>query len=123
MTHEQRYDALVIGDGQAGGPLSTALAGAGRRTAVIEREHAGGTCVNMGCTPTRTIMQSGVTSPRQRRVPYAVGAMRARRSGTALHRSHRTRLDGDGDGRGHLGHQGGMLVIGQQREELVPPGP
>jgi hypothetical protein len=41
-----------IGDGQAGGPLSMALARAGRRTAVIEREHAGGTCVKMDCTPT-----------------------------------------------------------------------
>ena len=123
MAREQRYDALVIGDGQAGGPLSTTLVAAGRRTAVIEREQAGGTCMHVGCTRTKTIMRSGVTSPRQRRRPDAVGAMRARRSGVALHRSHRTRLDGDGDGRGHLGHQGGMLVIGQQREELVPPGP
>jgi choline dehydrogenase-like flavoprotein len=58
VTHEQRYDALIIGDGQAGGPLSTALAAAGRRTAVIEREHAGGTCVNVGCTPTKTMVAS-----------------------------------------------------------------
>jgi pyruvate/2-oxoglutarate dehydrogenase complex dihydrolipoamide dehydrogenase (E3) component len=58
VAHEQLYDAIIIGDGQAGGPLSTALAGAGRRTAVIEREHAGGTCVNVGCTPTKTMVAS-----------------------------------------------------------------
>jgi pyruvate/2-oxoglutarate dehydrogenase complex dihydrolipoamide dehydrogenase (E3) component len=49
----------VIGSGQAGGPLATALAGAGRRTALIEREHVGGTCVNEGCTPTKTMVASG----------------------------------------------------------------
>ncbi len=48
---ETRYDAIVIGAGQAGGPLATALARAGRTTALIEREHVGGTCVNEGCTP------------------------------------------------------------------------
>jgi pyruvate/2-oxoglutarate dehydrogenase complex dihydrolipoamide dehydrogenase (E3) component len=52
------YDAIVVGAGQAGGPLSTALAKAGRRTALIEREHVGGTCVNEGCTPTKTMVAS-----------------------------------------------------------------
>src|SRR5438105_1647561 len=50
MAQSERYDAIIIGDGQAGGPLSTALAGARRTVAVIEREHAGGTCINVGCT-------------------------------------------------------------------------
>jgi pyruvate/2-oxoglutarate dehydrogenase complex dihydrolipoamide dehydrogenase (E3) component len=54
----ERYDAIVIGAGQAGGPLATALAGAGRRVALIEREHVGGTCVNEGCTPTKTMVAS-----------------------------------------------------------------
>src|SRR5215467_6746881 len=53
-----RYDAIVIGAGQAGVPLSQALAGAGMRTALIEREHVGGTCVNEGCTPTKTMVAS-----------------------------------------------------------------
>ena len=53
-----RYDAIVIGSGQAGTPLARALAGAGRRTALIEREHVGGTCVNEGCTPTKTMVAS-----------------------------------------------------------------
>ncbi|MCC7449357.1 MAG: mercuric reductase [Anaerolineae bacterium] len=50
------YDAIVIGAGQAGGPLATALAKAGRKTALIEREHVGGTCINEGCTPTKTMV-------------------------------------------------------------------
>src|SRR6266540_1238670 len=59
MTAVQRYDAIVIGAGQAGGPLSSALARAGKRTALIEREHVGGTCINEGCTPTKTMVASG----------------------------------------------------------------
>jgi pyruvate/2-oxoglutarate dehydrogenase complex dihydrolipoamide dehydrogenase (E3) component len=55
----EQYDAIVIGAGQAGGPLAGALARAGRRTALIEREHVGGTCVNEGCTPTKTMVASG----------------------------------------------------------------
>src|SRR6266700_2600287 len=58
MTSQTEYDAIVIGAGQAGGPLSTALARAGRRTAIIEREHVGGTCINEGCTPTKTMVAS-----------------------------------------------------------------
>src|SRR5260370_1154728 len=53
------YDAIVIGAGQAGTPLSQGLAGAGMRTALIEREHVGGTCINEGCTPTKTMVASG----------------------------------------------------------------
>src|SRR5579864_3985342 len=52
------YDAIVIGSGQAGTPLARALAGAGRRTALVEREHVGGTCINEGCTPTKTMVAS-----------------------------------------------------------------
>jgi len=53
-----RYDDIVIGAGQAGGPLSTALAGEGRRVVLVEREHVGGTCINYGCTPTKTMVAS-----------------------------------------------------------------
>lgn len=53
------YDAIVIGSGQAGTPLSQALARAGMRTALVEREHVGGTCINEGCTPTKTMVASG----------------------------------------------------------------
>jgi len=58
MTTAQ-YDAIVIGSGQAGTPLCTALANAGLRTALVEREHVGGTCINEGCTPTKTMVASG----------------------------------------------------------------
>jgi len=59
MTTPQQYDALIIGSGQAGTPLATALADAGMRTALIERKHVGGTCINEGCTPTKTMVASG----------------------------------------------------------------
>ena len=59
MTNPQQYDAIVIGSGQAGTPLSTALAKAGMHTALVERKHVGGTCVNEGCTPTKTMVASG----------------------------------------------------------------
>src|SRR5438552_19197276 len=58
MTTTKDYDAIVIGAGQAGGPLSTALANAGRKTALIECIHVGGTCINEGCTPTKTMVAS-----------------------------------------------------------------
>jgi pyruvate/2-oxoglutarate dehydrogenase complex dihydrolipoamide dehydrogenase (E3) component len=53
-----KYDAIVIGTGQGGKPLSIALANAGWKTAVIEREDVGGTCINVGCTPTKTMVAS-----------------------------------------------------------------
>src|SRR5580700_714732 len=59
MTIADQYDAVIIGSGQAGTPLSTTLAEAGMRTALIERKHVGGTCVNEGCTPTKTMVASG----------------------------------------------------------------
>src|SRR5271165_5315453 len=58
MTPPQQYDAIIIGSGQAGTPLSTALAQAGMHTALVERKHVGGTCVNEGCTPTKTMVAS-----------------------------------------------------------------
>ena len=52
------YDAIVIGTGQAGPSLSAELAGAGQQVAVVERHRFGGTCVNVGCTPTKTLVAS-----------------------------------------------------------------
>src|SRR5689334_16324544 len=59
MTSFKEFDAIIIGSGQAGTPLSVALAQSGMRTALIERKHVGGTCVNEGCTPTKTMVASG----------------------------------------------------------------
>jgi pyruvate/2-oxoglutarate dehydrogenase complex dihydrolipoamide dehydrogenase (E3) component len=53
-----KYDAILIGAGQANNPLSTALAGAGWSVALVEREHVGGTCINEGCTPSKTMIAS-----------------------------------------------------------------
>ncbi|MDQ3327823.1 MAG: mercuric reductase [Chloroflexota bacterium] len=75
----QQYDAIVIGSGQAGGPLATALVGAGRKTALIEREHVGGTCINEGCTPSKTMVASARVAHLARRgADYGVhtGAVR-----------------------------------------------
>ena len=54
----ERYDAIVIGTGQAGPSLAVRFAKAGRRTAIIERKRFGGTCVNNGCIPTKTLIAS-----------------------------------------------------------------
>jgi pyruvate/2-oxoglutarate dehydrogenase complex dihydrolipoamide dehydrogenase (E3) component len=58
MPESKRYDAIVIGSGQGGTPLSRALAKAGKKTVLVEREFIGGTCVNVGCTPTKTMFNS-----------------------------------------------------------------
>jgi len=52
------YDLAIIGSGQGGTPLAGAFARAGKRTALIERVHVGGTCINEGCTPTKTMVAS-----------------------------------------------------------------
>ena len=59
MTTLQRYDAIVIGASTAAvSRLCPTLAQAGWKTALIEREHVGGTCVNVGCMPTKTMVAS-----------------------------------------------------------------
>jgi pyruvate/2-oxoglutarate dehydrogenase complex dihydrolipoamide dehydrogenase (E3) component len=53
-----KYDAVIIGTGQAGPSLAVRLAGAGMKTAIVERKRFGGTCVNTGCIPTKTLVAS-----------------------------------------------------------------
>jgi pyruvate/2-oxoglutarate dehydrogenase complex dihydrolipoamide dehydrogenase (E3) component len=53
-----RYDAIILGSGQAGNPLSQKLADHGWSVALVEKDHLGGTCVNTGCTPTKTMIAS-----------------------------------------------------------------
>ncbi len=95
MLQSATYDAIVIGAGQAGGPLSTALAGAGLKTALIEQEHIGGTCINEGCTPTKTMVASA-------RVAYL--ARRAADYGVHT-------------GLGHIGVD--MTVVRQRKRDIV----
>ncbi len=54
----RRFDAIVIGAGQAGPPLAGRLTGAGMSVALVERKLFGGTCVNTGCMPTKTLIAS-----------------------------------------------------------------
>jgi pyruvate/2-oxoglutarate dehydrogenase complex dihydrolipoamide dehydrogenase (E3) component len=53
-----QFDVIVIGTGQAGVPLATRLTAAGKRVLIVERSALGGTCVNYGCTPTKTMLAS-----------------------------------------------------------------
>lgn len=79
MPPPQHYDAIVIGSGQGGTPLCQALAHSGLRTALIEKIHVGGTCINEGCTPTKTMVASGRVAYLARRgADYGVhtGALR-----------------------------------------------
>jgi pyruvate/2-oxoglutarate dehydrogenase complex dihydrolipoamide dehydrogenase (E3) component len=78
---DERFDLIVIGAGQGGIPLATAFARAGRRVALVERVHVGGTCINEGCSPTKTVIASA-------RIAYL-----ARRAA-----SYGVQLADDGDG-------------------------
>jgi len=69
----QTFDAIIVGAGQAGPPLAARLTGAGMTVALVEREHVGGTCVNVGCTPTKTLVASArVAHVTRRAADYGV---------------------------------------------------
>jgi pyruvate/2-oxoglutarate dehydrogenase complex dihydrolipoamide dehydrogenase (E3) component len=73
-TETQRFDAVIIGAGQAGPPLAGRLTAAGQTVAVIERKLVGGTCVNSGCIPTKTLVASAHTAQTVRRgAEYGIG--------------------------------------------------
>jgi pyruvate/2-oxoglutarate dehydrogenase complex dihydrolipoamide dehydrogenase (E3) component len=61
------YDAIIIGTGQSGPSLARRLVAAGQKVAVIERKFLGGTCVNTGCTPTKTLVASAYAAYLARR--------------------------------------------------------
>src|SRR3712207_7702416 len=104
----QHYDAIVIGAGQVGVPLATTLAKAGRKTALVEREHVGGTCINEGCTPTKTMIASAKVAYFDRRSadygvengPVAVDMTKVRKRKREIVESFRSdgerRLESDG---------------------------
>ena len=62
-----QFDAIVIGTGQAGPALAARLSTAGMKVAVVERKHFGGTCVNTGCIPTKTLVASAYAAYLARR--------------------------------------------------------
>ena len=62
-----RFDAIIIGTGQAGPPLAARLADSGMSVAIIERKRFGGTCVNTGCIPTKALIASAYAAQLARR--------------------------------------------------------
>jgi pyruvate/2-oxoglutarate dehydrogenase complex dihydrolipoamide dehydrogenase (E3) component len=89
----RKYDAIVIGAGQAGPSLAARFAGAGKSVAIVERHLFGGTCVNTGCTPTKTLIASARIAYDARRahsygieldtasIAVDMGAVQARKKG------------------------------------------
>lgn len=70
----EHFDAIIVGAGQAGPPLAGRLSAAGQRVAVVERKLIGGTCVNTGCIPTKTLVASAHAAHLARRgAEYGVG--------------------------------------------------
>ena len=70
----EKFDAIIVGAGQAGPPLAGRLTAAGQTVAVIERKLVGGTCVNSGCIPTKTLVASAHAAHLARRgAEYGVG--------------------------------------------------
>lgn len=92
----KRFDAIIIGAGQAGPSLAGRFNDAGKMVAIIERKHVGGTCVNTGCKPTKTLVASAYAAHLARRASeYGVGIggevtvdMQA-----VMRRSHKVTLD------------------------------
>ncbi len=118
MIQTEQYDAIVIGAGQAGNPLSRALAGAGWKTALVERAHVGGTCVNEGCTPTKTMVASARVAHLTRRAddygvrtgPVTVDLARVRQRKRDIVESFRVNNRRRIDGTEHLD-----LLLGEAR--------
>jgi len=93
------YDAIVIGSGQGGTPLSIALAKAGFKTAIVERNHIGGTCVNVGCTPTKTMVASArVAYLAKRSTDYGVDSGPVKVSMSAVRRRKQKIVESFHDG-------------------------
>jgi len=70
----KHFDAIIIGAGQAGPSLAGRFNDAGKTVAIIERKHVGGTCVNTGCKPTKTLVASAYAAHLARRAAeYGVG--------------------------------------------------
>ncbi len=112
------YDAVIIGTGQAGKPLARGLAAAGWKTAIIERLHVGGTCINVGCTPTKTMVASARVAYLARRAadygvhvgPVSVDLAAVRRRKQAVVESFR-----EGSRRRLESTEGVDLIFGEAR--------
>ena len=76
------YDAIIIGTGQSGPALARRLVAAGRKVAIIERKLFGGTCVNTGCTPTKTLIASAYATCFTSHPPITASGSRGRSMST-----------------------------------------
>ena len=131
----RRFDAIVVGAGQAGPPLAARLTAAGQTVALIERKLVGGTCVNTGCMPTKTLVASAYTAHLARRAAdygIATGPVRIDMPAVAA-RAQRVTLDARTGGEQSLesmerltflrGHArfAGRSTIAVDGEELTAP--
>ena len=111
-TVAEKFDAIIVGAGQAGPPLAGRLTRAGQTVAVIERKLVGGTCVNYGCIPTKTLVASAHAAHLARRgAEYGVGTgeitvdmakVKARKDKIMLDDRQRRRVVAGGHGRVHV---------------------
>jgi len=114
----EHFDVAIIGAGQAGGPLSSAFANAGKSTVIIEREHVGGTCVNVGCTPTKTMIASGDIAYRAKRAAdFGVETGKVEISMTKIRDRKRKNVEiwREGSEKGLTGTKGVTLLMGEAR--------
>ena len=112
-----RYDAIIIGAGQAGPPLAGRLTDAGMRVALIERKLVGGTCVNTGCMPTKTLVASAYAAhlARRRDLGIVVGEVGVDMAAVAT-RAHQVTINARTNGETWLaGLKGLTLVRGHAR--------
>ena len=116
----EHLDAVIIGTGQAGKPLASALVRAGRRTVIIERGRVGGTCIIDGCTPTKTMIASARVAYLARRAgDYGVLAAPVTVDMRAVRERTRSVVDGmsAANERGLRRHEALELVFGEARFE------
>jgi pyruvate/2-oxoglutarate dehydrogenase complex dihydrolipoamide dehydrogenase (E3) component len=114
----ERLDAIIIGTGQAAKPLARALAGAGWKTAIIEKGRVGGTCVIEGCTPTKTMIASArVAYLARRAAEYGVhvGGVEVDPSAVPQRKKEVVDMFSSGSERGMQHHETLELIFGETR--------
>ena len=120
-------DAIILGSGQAGVPLAIKLAAAGRRVLLVEREGPGGTCVNTGCTPTKTMIASARAAHVARtsgRLGIRVGDVRVdldavvRRKDDIVQKFRESVLRGIGQAKGLVFVRGHGRFVGERTVEV-----
>jgi pyruvate/2-oxoglutarate dehydrogenase complex dihydrolipoamide dehydrogenase (E3) component len=114
----EKLDAIIIGTGQAGKPLAGALAEAGWKTVIIEKDRVGGTCVIEGCTPTKTMIASArVAHLARRAAEYGVHVGGVEVDLAAVRQRKREVVDmfSTGSERGMRRHETLELILGEAR--------